>query len=366
MWAKAYRNFPHSNQDTNNAIESYHGYLKQRYLSEHNHACHRRVGWLIHVLLTKVELYYKHMQHLKEVGVIRPKKSQEQLKSSRFKANKIPNKDCVVDHKSIGEYRVRSQNKDTRGTWYNVIYKGSTFHFCDCNWALNGNVCKHVLKVGMLASNDIFGDNLLSNVSSSFVERPRSLVDLNETIVSSPKLQTNPPLCFDSPSNLSCHIETSINDVDNSSYHVDSTPVRLDNVVSEVDGMESMMESINQEFKGLLSIKPKNFEEARALKNVLANARKEYNKMLFSITTPSKVTTKRRHSVLSPTNKKRWHSHGIQSGKEKSEFQRVGRVRAKKKSMDEQLQLHSQKHRNEVDASDLVKHSSLHNIGKKI
>jgi len=44
----------------------------------------------------------------------------------------------------------------------------------------------------------------------------------------------------------------------------------------------------------------------------------------------------------------------------------VGRVRAKKKSMDEQLQLHSQKHRNEVDASDLVKHSSLHNIGKKI
>ena len=81
------------------------------------------------------------------------------MKACKFKENKIPNKDCVVDHKTNGEHRVRSQNKDTCGTWYNVIYKGSIFHFCDYNWAINGNVCKHVLKVGMLVSNDIFGDN---------------------------------------------------------------------------------------------------------------------------------------------------------------------------------------------------------------
>ena len=92
----------------------------------------------------------------------------------------------VVDHKINGENKVRSQSKHTHDTWYNVIYKRLTFHLCDCNWALNGNVCKHVLKVGMLVSNDIFGDNLLSNVFRSFVERPRSLVDLNETIVSNP------------------------------------------------------------------------------------------------------------------------------------------------------------------------------------
>ena len=58
MWAKAYISFPHSNQDTNNTIESYHGYIKQMYLCEKNNACHRRVDWLVYVLLTMVELYY--------------------------------------------------------------------------------------------------------------------------------------------------------------------------------------------------------------------------------------------------------------------------------------------------------------------
>ena len=70
MWEKAYRNFPHSNQDTNNAIESYHGYIKQRYLCEKNDACHRRFDWLVYVLLTMVELYYTHIQGLKEVGFV--------------------------------------------------------------------------------------------------------------------------------------------------------------------------------------------------------------------------------------------------------------------------------------------------------
>ena len=70
MSEKYYRKFPHSNQDTNNVIESYHRYLKYRYLDEKNNACHRRVDWLIHVLLENVEPYYIPMQHLKEVGFI--------------------------------------------------------------------------------------------------------------------------------------------------------------------------------------------------------------------------------------------------------------------------------------------------------
>jgi len=70
MLAKAYRNFPHSNQNTNNAIESYHQYIKQRYLSEKNNACHRWVDWLIYVSLSKVVLYYNHMQSLKEASFV--------------------------------------------------------------------------------------------------------------------------------------------------------------------------------------------------------------------------------------------------------------------------------------------------------
>ena len=153
MWAKAYRIFPHSNQDTNNAIESYHDYIKQRYLCEKNNACHRRVDWSVYVLLTMVELYYIHMHCLKEVGFVRPRKFEKQLNASKCRAYQISNEDCVSVDKSNNEYRVCSQNNYSRDTWYNVIYKGSTLHLCNCNWALNGNVCKHVLKVEMLVSN---------------------------------------------------------------------------------------------------------------------------------------------------------------------------------------------------------------------
>ena len=95
MWEKAYRNFPHSNQDTNNAIESYHGYIKQRYLCEKNNACHRRVDWLVDVLLTMVELYYIHMQGLKEAGFVQSTKYEKQLNASKCRENQIPNEDCV-------------------------------------------------------------------------------------------------------------------------------------------------------------------------------------------------------------------------------------------------------------------------------
>ena len=124
------------------------------------------------------------MQHLKEVAFIRPLKVEEQLAASKRRAKQIPDEDCVGNEQSHKEYWVRSQNNDNRNTWYKVVYKGANQHSCDCNWALNGNVCKHVLKVEMLVTNTILVDNGLTNVSSSITERPRILVDLNETTLS--------------------------------------------------------------------------------------------------------------------------------------------------------------------------------------
>ena len=69
--------------------------------------------------------------------------------------------------KSNNEYRVCRKNKDSRDTWYNVTYKGSTLNFCNCNWALNGDVFKHVLKVEMSMGNIVLRDNTLSNISNS-------------------------------------------------------------------------------------------------------------------------------------------------------------------------------------------------------
>ena len=91
----AYHKFSHSNQDTNNTIESYHGYIKKRYIYEESNAHNRQINWIIYVLLTKVELYYIHTQRLKEVEVIRPKKFEKQLILSRYRVTQIPNEDCM-------------------------------------------------------------------------------------------------------------------------------------------------------------------------------------------------------------------------------------------------------------------------------
>ena len=65
------------------------------------------MDWLIYVLLTKVELYYIHNQRLKEVGVIRPRKSEKQLILSRSRANEILDEDCVRDQNRRNQYLVR-------------------------------------------------------------------------------------------------------------------------------------------------------------------------------------------------------------------------------------------------------------------
>jgi hypothetical protein len=86
------------------------------------------------------------------------------------------------------EFLVRSQNKDTPNTWYNVIYTGSEFNFCSCDWALNEIFCKNVFKVQMWAIEQDFDINTSTNVSSLNIERPVFSVDLNQTATTSPLL----------------------------------------------------------------------------------------------------------------------------------------------------------------------------------
>ena len=86
-----------------------------------------RVDWCIHVLLENVEPYYIHMQHLKEPGILRPRKSREQLARSERRANEIPDEECVCDENNNNKYWVRIQNNNTCDTWYKVIYTSSEF-----------------------------------------------------------------------------------------------------------------------------------------------------------------------------------------------------------------------------------------------
>ena len=333
MWAKAYRKFPHSNQDTNNAIESYHGFIKRRYIYEENNAHNRRVDWLIYVLLMKVELHYIHNQRLKEVEVTRPKKSKKQLILSRYRATQIPDEDCMHYKNKTDHFLVRSQNEGTHDTWYHVIYTGSEFNFCTCDWALNGNVCKHILKVEMLVSKDGEGIEVLPNASNPILESPRPLVDLNDNIPFNPllELQKQKPSedimflpCFDSSKEL-----------ENLSDPIHLATAGLDHLVSEDNELEILMLENKQYGRAILDNPGTILEQARALnnglKNLFNNLDQEFKTKFINTVSPSKINTKRQHIFLSPIRKKKICSGESHSTKDMRQFQRVGRARAKKK-----------------------------------
>ena len=101
------------------------------------------------------------------------------------------------------------------------------------------------------------------------------------------------------------------------------------------------------------------------MKNITANACQAGNKMFFSTLTPSKITTKRQHSFFSPINKRRKCGRDSKARKDKLQFQKVGCICAKKKRMNEQLGLASQRQRNPEETLD-VQPSVLHNIGMEI
>ncbi|GLJ19345.1 hypothetical protein SUGI_0348530 [Cryptomeria japonica] len=114
MWAKNFRNFSHANQDTNNAMESYHGKLK-----------------LTH------------------------------LQTSMEKAKAIPDVDCVLDDTTPGWYRVKIQSSCN---WYVVRKFGDHFYICECPWSLQGNMCKHALKVVVMMNNSFHDSHVLDPI----------------------------------------------------------------------------------------------------------------------------------------------------------------------------------------------------------
>jgi len=206
------------------------------------------------------------------------------------------------------------------------------------------------------------GDNIMPNVPNSIIERHINLFDLNETTIMSPEFETQLQSCFNSPPNHFLHNETNTDGAENSSHHVDSTIVRTDSALLEDDEMKSVISSTQEYLRGLSSIIPTNLEQAYVVNNIVANAYQECHKKFFNTVTPSKITTKRKHSFLSPIKRKMKHGRDFKGRTTKPQFQKVGRFRAKKKNMDEQLELACQRKRNLEQALD-VQHSVLHNIG---
>jgi len=145
---KGCREFPHANQETNNAVESYHCYLKTNFLSDRRKKCARRMDWLLYMLLTSVEPCYRYKEILKEEGYLNNYRREKQVESSMDRARRIPDTDCCPHESTPHAYWVRSQtNRDKE---YLVKRYTTNFTVCECPWSIRGNICKHAIKVNWL------------------------------------------------------------------------------------------------------------------------------------------------------------------------------------------------------------------------
>ena len=71
--------FSNTNEETNNDVESYHYYLRTKFLSDRRNKCSRMMDWLIYVLLTNVEPCYHFKEILKKEGFLNNYKKEKQL-----------------------------------------------------------------------------------------------------------------------------------------------------------------------------------------------------------------------------------------------------------------------------------------------
>eukprot|EP01018_Ginkgo_biloba_P029619 Gb_01440 [translate_table: standard] len=101
-----YVDFPHANQETNSAIESYHGFLKT--LCNRRRKSSRCMDWLVYTLLKKVELYYWNNQNIKDAGFSTNFKLEELKETSWSRACNIPDSDCNLHPTIQNTYWVRS------------------------------------------------------------------------------------------------------------------------------------------------------------------------------------------------------------------------------------------------------------------
>ena len=141
MWEKGYRKFRHANQETNNAIEIYHFFLKTRFLNYFRRKCVWRIDWFIYTLLKRIELYFWNIAHQKKFCFVNNYKLEHILETSMEKAKRIPSHHCIL-HVDI-QYAYWGQSQSSLKI-YLVIYSNQGFSSCDFPWAMKCNFCKHV------------------------------------------------------------------------------------------------------------------------------------------------------------------------------------------------------------------------------
>jgi hypothetical protein len=90
LWMVGVRRMPHSNQDTQANIESYHGALKHWLALDTKGLRGRRIDWLVWRLTTTIACHYMHTLEMKKRGFIKNKVMEAIITRSVEKATLIP------------------------------------------------------------------------------------------------------------------------------------------------------------------------------------------------------------------------------------------------------------------------------------
>lgn len=171
MWLSTIRTLPLASQEASGAIEAYHVKLKAKLFDDSHLGALQRVDWLVHKLTTELHSSYWLDRYADESGSFQNVKEEYIASTSWNRALQIPDSAVTLDDQEQLFAKVLSQKDSslTRLVWN----PGSEFAFCDCAWSMQGNLCKHVIKVNMLCAN-----HQSYQASMSFLSYKEILMDL--------------------------------------------------------------------------------------------------------------------------------------------------------------------------------------------
>jgi hypothetical protein len=148
MWIDTIRNLALASQESCGAIEAYHLKLKTKAYEDLQLDALQRVDWLVHKLTTEIHSSYWLNLYADESGSFHEVKAEYIVSTSWQRALQIPDAAVLFDGKKPHSATVASQKdaSQMRTVWN----PGSEFSLCDCSWSMQGNLCKHVIKVNMM------------------------------------------------------------------------------------------------------------------------------------------------------------------------------------------------------------------------
>ncbi|KAL4385838.1 hypothetical protein GQ457_15G008080 [Hibiscus cannabinus] len=151
MWLSTMRTLPLASQEASGAIEAYHVKLKTKLFDDSHLGALQRVDWLVHKLTTELHSAYWLDRYADESDSFLNVKEEYISSTSWHRALQIPDSAVTLDDK--GHLFAKVANKKYSSRTHLDWNPGSDFAFCDCAWSMQGNFCKHVIKINMICEN---------------------------------------------------------------------------------------------------------------------------------------------------------------------------------------------------------------------